>query len=619
MQFIDTMEQTTLDLGVNYTPEQSTFRVFAPTHKKIILAIYEYYDDIRRKEYSMSKVNENYFEYTINGDLEGKFYTYIVGENEVIDPYSVACSVNSHKTAIIDLNKTNPAGFKEHMNPDNKWENAILYEVHVADFTAYQNSGAQHNGKFLGFAQENTFYNNVKTGLDHLSELGVTHIHLLPIYDFITVDERKDITKYRSNYNWGYDPELYNCVEGSYSTDPYDPHKRIYELKYLIQKIHDRGMSVVLDVVYNHTFKTKDSNFNVLAPGYYHRNIDGIFSNGSGCGNEFASDTPYGRKFIIDSLLYWVEEYKVDGFRFDLMALIDIDTIETAIEKLREINPNIIIYGEPWMADTSLLATEKQITIGAQRGKNFAIFNPFFRDAIRGDNDGIIKGYVQGDYRYKHDIEKGVVGSVSIDGTYSNFQNPIESINYFNAHDNLIFQDKLEMTNVDKKDQGPMTILAFSLVLMSQGIPFFHAGNEFLRDKKLDHNSYSSSIDVNGIDWSLKEKNLQTFNIIKDLIEFRKESGLFNMTSFHEVVDNMTILKGLKNCLIGYLIRKENKTYLIIHNASNRVEMVKFKKLNLENTTLIWSNGFKNKPVSKIELGAYTSNVYEIEGEIYEL
>ena len=372
-----------------------------------------------------------------------------------------------------------------------------------------------------------------------------------------------------------------------------------------------------MDVVYNHTFKTKDSNFNVLAPGYYHRNVDGNFSEGSGCGNEFWSESKMGRKFIVDSLIFWAKEYKIDGFRFDLMALIDMDTIEYVTKALREINPNIIIYGEPWMAQGCLLDPDQQVLIGSQKGKDFAIFNPFIRDALRGDNDGIIPGYLQGDFRYKYDIEKGIMGSVSFDGTISNFRNPTESINYFNAHDNLIFQDKLVMTDIKDSLQNKLTVMAFSYLLMSQGIPFFHAGNEFLRDKKLDHNSYSSPISVNGIDWNLKVKNIETNNTIRDLIKFRKESGLFYLKTKEEVLEHVSLVKGLKDSLIGYLIRRDNNTFFILHNASNKVEKIKSKLSN--NAKLIWENGFINKHVKEFKIEPYTSNVYEIKGEIYEL
>ncbi|MDO5026614.1 MAG: type I pullulanase [Tissierellia bacterium] len=603
--------------GVKYHKDYCEFRIFAQGSDQVTLAIYDDYKDVFRKEYIMEKEENAFFYKRLEGDLDGKFYTYLVNGNEVTDPNSRACSVNSQKSAIVDLRSTDPEGFRDHQVPYNKWEDAIIYEVHVADFTGDKSSGVDKRGKFLGMAQEGGLYEDLSTGIDHLQELGVSHIHLLPVYDFITVDETKDIVEYPDNYNWGYDPELYNCLEGSYSTNPYDPKNRIFEFKSLVQKLHKKGMSVVMDVVYNHTYKTLDSNFNLLAPNYYHRNIDGFFYNASGCGNEFATEKDIASEFIVNSLLYWVEEYKIDGFRFDLMAIIDIDTIMKAIDKLRKINPNIIIYGEPWMADASLLPLEKQIIIGAQKTKNFAIFNPFYRDALRGDNDGSEIGYVQGAHYLKSEVEFGIAGSVFLDGSQSNFSHPIESINYFNAHDNLIFQDKLIKSNLDPKMYEKVTLMAFSILMMSQGIPFIHAGNEFMRSKKLDHNSYKSSILVNGIDWSLKKEHESLFYTIRDLIKLRKSMRIFNLTRAEDVIEKMTFIKGLDSSIIAYFIREEEKTYLIVHNLGS--ERAAIKTSGHKNMKLIWSNSFKDELIDQINVESYTSNIYEIRGEINEL
>lgn len=603
--------------GIRLCDDYCEFRIFALGSRNVKLAIYDDYDQVFRKEYQMEEQADGFFYKKIEENLEDKFYTYLVNGYEVTDPNSTACSINSQKSAIINMRHTDPEGFRNHHIPDNKWEEAILYEVHMADFTADKTSGVTNRAKFLGTAQENTFYENVSTGIDHLEELGVTHVHLLPVYDFISVDEKLDITIHEDNYNWGYDPELFNCLEGSYSTDPFDPKKRIYEFKYMVQQLHKKGMSVVMDVVYNHTYKTNDSNFNILAPNYYHRNVEGVFQNASGCGNEFASEKDIASDFLVNSLLYWVDEYKIDGFRFDLMAIIDIDTALKAIDKLRKINPNIIIYGEPWMAYSSLLPLEKQIVIGAQKSKNFAIFNPFYRDALRGDNDGITKGYIQGDYSYKEEIEHGISGSIFFDDRSSNFTEPIESINYFNAHDNLIFQDKLIKSGVDKQYHEKMTIMAFSILLMSQGIPFFHAGNEFLRSKKLDHNSYKSPISVNAIDWSLKKKHIGVFETVRNLIELRKRLKIFNLTKASQIVEKMNFIKGLASDNIGYLIRDKGYTYLIVHNVGkNRCSIQTDKKRNMK---LIWSNGFTDDNVEEIKVDAFTSNIYKIEGEVYDL
>lgn len=601
-------------LGLIYSKEKSVFRVWSPSNNKITLCIYNDSKVQFRDEFEMKKNSKDIFEYTIDGNLDGKFYTYLVGDSEITDPYSLSTSANSKRTAIIDLDKTNPEGFLEHEIPFNDKDKAIICETHVADISIDKSSNAEHRGLFLGACENGLLYNNVKTGIDHFEELGITHIHLLPVTDYLTVDENKPLKDYPENYNWGYDQELYNNMEGSFATQPDNPYSRIKEFKSLVKAYHEKGISVVLDVVYNHTFRTFDSNFNILEPNYYYRqNADGTFSNGSGCGNELASEKPMVRKFIIESLCYLAKEYKIDGYRFDLMALIDIDTIKIAMKKLKEINSNFFIYGEPWMALPSPLAYDKQILIGSQKNHGFAIFNPFFRDSIRGDNDGSLKGYLQGEYHMKPSIEEGISGSVGIFNTDTAFASPLETINYFNAHDNLIFQDKLIKSNVSEENMGDLTYMAFSILMTSQGLPFFHSGNSFMRTKKLDHNSYSSSSDINGIDWSLKEKNYDVFLKIKNIIELRKNLGIFNMKDSDEVKKNLKFYGGLKNYIISYTIKRENEKYLIIHNVSDNTENLDKKIFDIDNELkIIWKNDFVNEIVNEIKIERYSTNIYKI-------
>lgn len=601
-----------IKLGLTYTPEKSTIRVWAPSQDNIILCLYDTYNTQKRDEFEMKKNIYDVFEYTLEGDKEGKFYTFLIGNQEVVDPYAFASSANSKRAAIIDLEKSNPEGFKEHEIPFNDKDKAIIVETHVADISIDVTSGAENRGLFLGSSQEGTKYNNYSTGIDHFKDLGVTHVHLLPVTDYLTVNELKPLSQYPDNYNWGYDQELYNNIEGSFSTSPNDPYSRIREFKTFIQRYHENGMSIVLDVVYNHTFRSKDSPFNVIEPNYYYRLENGYFSNGSGCGNEFASDTQMGRKFIVDSLCYLAKEYKIDGFRFDLMALTDIDTIMLAKEKLREINPNILIYGEPWMALSSPLAYEKQIVIGAQKDKGFAIFNPFFRDAIKGDNDGGERGYIQGEYYYKKNIQNGIIGSVGLKNNKGeSFANPLESINYFNAHDNLIFYDKLVKSDVKESEIKDITYMAFSLLMTSQGLPFFHSGNSFLRNKKGNHNSYNAPADVNGIDWALKEKNYDLFTKIKELISLRKELGIFNLKTENEVREKIEFLNNLKDSLIAYTIKDETDNYLIIHNFGNSSEKIPMFE-DMAKLNLIWKNQRIDETVTTIEIEKYTTNIYKI-------
>ncbi|MFM1539448.1 type I pullulanase [Helcococcus bovis] len=600
-------------LGLSYSPEKSIIRVWSPSRESITLCLYDSYSTQSKTEFNMIKDENNVFEIILDGNMEGKFYTFLIDGMEVADPYSFASSANSKRTAIIDLSKSNPEGFIEHKIPFNDKDKAIIVETHIADISINENSGIENRGLFLGAAQTGTKYNNVSTGLDHFKELGVTHIHLLPVTDYLTVNELKPLSKYPKNYNWGYDQELYNNIEGSFSTNPNDPYSRIREFKTLIKNYHENGMSIVMDVVYNHTFRTSDSPFNVIEPMYYYRSENGNFTNGSGCGNELASERPMVRKFIVESLCYLAREYKIDGFRFDLMALTDIDTIMLAIEKLREINPNILIYGEPWMALSSPLPYDKQIVIGAQKDKKFAIFNPFIRDSIKGDNDGSVKGYIQGEYYLNKNIKNGIMGSIGLDANdASSFANPIESINYFNAHDNLIFYDKLLKSNVAQEDIKDLTYMAFSIIMTAQGIPFFHSGNSFLRTKYMDHNSYASPSNINGIDWSLKEKNYDIFLKIKNLIELRKRLGIFNYTTAEDVRNNLTFINGLKDSIIAFTIKKEDKKYLIIHNFSKNKEVLSINLDKIYKLNLIWENEFKDEFVNEFSINRYSTNVYNL-------
>lgn len=564
-------------LGIDYSKEKTTFRVLAPTVGDIKLLIYDGPEEITRESYEMKKDKDGIYQADIEGDLNGKFYTYLVdGRDEVTDPYSYAVSLNGIRSSILDLDETDPKGWEDHKVPFRESIcKSVVYEVHIKDFTIHPSSGVEHRGKYLGFCEEGTTYKGLSTGIDHLKELGITHVHLMPVYDYLSVKEEKEYFYMDKNYNWGYDPEHYNLPEGSYSLKPEDPKTRIRELKTLIMKLHEAGISVVVDVVYNHTFRTETSNFNVLYPNYFYRKLkDGRFSDGSACGNELATEKEMVRKFIKESLIYWVEEYKVDGFRFDLMALIDIDTVEEIVSELKEIKSDILIYGEPWTAGVTTLSDSKTTSKGTQVDKDFAFFNSDFRDAIKGDNDGYIKGFAQGNIAFKNETETGIVGSVYYDDAHIGFaSSPCETINYVNSHDNLILQDKLLKLypNATKEELIHHSKFIMSILFTAQGITFIHAGNEFLRSKNMVANSYNGPIDVNAIDWSLKEENLEFFNFMKDLIELKKTYPQFNLNSTQEIVDKIKFFDTrLDENLILYTleIEKCKKYFLVIHNGN---------------------------------------------------
>ncbi|WP_308748845.1 type I pullulanase [uncultured Anaerococcus sp.] len=617
-----------IKLGATYSKNETTFKVFAPNRDKIDLVITDDYKKVRRDIYPMVKDEMGIFTVSLKGNYDEYFYNYIVEDKyEVTDPYAVSASINSMYSAVIDLGDTNPEGFKERKHPDIKENEAIIYELSVKNYTADQSSGVYNRGKFLGLAEAGTRYKDVKTGLDNIKELGVTHVQVLPIYDFISVDEDHSRFFHDDNYNWGYDPELYFAPEGSYSTNPLDPKSRVREAKEMVKAFHDRGIGVIMDVVFNHTFKTIDSNLNTLAPKYYHRtNPDESFSNGSGCGNELASEKPFVRKLIIDSLVYWAKEYKIDGFRFDLMALIDLETIKIAIKELKKINPNIIIYGEPWMALSSPLAYDQQIWKGRQRSNGFGVFNDDFRDAIKGDVNSYGKGYIQGIFNNKHAIETGIRGSIDIGNGDGFADDASETINYFNCHDNLILYDKLAISLDDTSDINSYVKLALGIIMLSFGKPFIYEGNEFNHSKKNDANSYRSPLYINAINWEDKENNKEIFTYAKDLIALRKSIEAFKYTSHDEIEKRLDFIEGLDNSVIGYTLDKE---YLVLINVNcheifidrdilvnylgseeyNKIEKI-FDKEGMNNMSMDISHG--------INLESLSVNVYKI-GEAYGL
>lgn len=550
------------NLGLDYSKERSIFRVWAPSREYMTLNLYASSESFSSRRFKMYK-KEDVFEIALAGDLSGFYYTYSCDGREVTDPYSVACSINSQRSFIADLKRSDPEDFRLTSYVKTQAEDSIIYELHVGDFTFSKSSNVKERGKYLGLIQEGTNLSGLATGIDHLKDLGISHVHLMPVYDFISVDEESEHFGRKNNYNWGYDPELYNIPEGAYSSDPENPYSRVRELKELIKTFHKNGIGVIIDVVYNHTFKTYDSNFNILVPGYYYRSENGIFSNGSGCGNEFATERSMARKFIIDSLLYWQREYMVDGFRFDLMALIDRGTIELAVKKLREVNPYTIIYGEPWTGARSSLDISMQ-TLWSYSGKSdFALFNESYRNAIRGDNDGDGRGFIQGITSQRSQIIEGIMGSIN--SSILGKRKSVETINYFSAHDNLILEDKLTKSVGDSKRNDSMSRLAFGLLLTSEGIPFIHEGTEFRRSKFMLANSYNASYDINAIDWNLKRKNKDFYYYVRALIEIRKEYPIFHLKEKEEIEERVKFIDFKHPNLISMLYKLEDaNNYLLI-------------------------------------------------------
>jgi pullulanase len=567
------------DLGAVYTTHNTTFKVWAPTVDKVSVLVYENFEDVKRQEYKMIKVDNGVWKLKLNGDFKNKYYNYLVSnagdEFETPDIYAKGASANGKRGMIVDFGSIDPNNWKNHKRPlgVNRTE-AVIYEIHVRDFSVAEDSGIKNKGKYLAFAEINTkTLKGVVTGLDHLKDLGITHVHLLPVYDFASVDENV------GGYNWGYDPYLYNVLEGSYSTNPQDGTVRIREFKTMVQTLHENGIGVIMDVVYNHTFTKGDSPMDILVPGYYYRmDAQGNYTNGSGCLNETASEKPMMRKFIVDSIKFWASEYKIDGFRFDLMALHDIDTMKEVEKQAKIINPNIIIYGEPWTGGKSSLHPSLQLTKGRQKGMQVSVFNDNLRNAIKGDNDGSQTGFVNGGVGLELEVKKGIVGGIDFYDEISDFtKEPGESINYVSSHDNLCLFDKLEKSNSNNTplEREKMNRLALSIVLTCQGVPFIQGGSEILRTKQGDHNSYNSGDAVNEILWSRKSEYLETYEYIKGLIALRKSQKVMTLDNADQVRKSLQFLKVPQGSVAYELTSNSKGNYsklIIIHN-SNKEEI----------------------------------------------
>lgn len=556
------------DYGAVYTPAQTSFRVWAPKAEHLKLALYDEWNDFYRSEYDLYPQGDGTWLLTLEGDYKGKYYTYLLKTPEedrifeLIDPWGRASAPNSLKSLVVDLRETDPPGFRTHKRPDPLEPlESVLYELHIRDYTVHATSGVslEHKGKYLGLTDAGATVGPVTTGLGHLKELGITHVHLMPVSDFKTVDEMQPTA-----YNWGYDPVQFNVPEGSYATDPTGT-ARITELKAMIQALHEAGIRVVLDVVYNHTFYNEESNLNRLGPNYFYRMRGQALSDGSGCGNELAIGKPMVDKFVLESLQFWLEEYQVDGFRFDLMGLYDQESMKHFAEVLQKKRPDLLLYGEPWVGGHTGLMHKKQFLKGCQRSTGIAVFDDEFRDAVKGDNDGFGKGIIQGNGHTLFSIRKGIAGEIAYNKHYVGFaDHPAEIIHYICAHDNLILRDKIEkvMESGDVKYLQRINRLAFAIQLTAFGIPFIHEGTEFYRTKHHDHNSYCSSDFINAVDWQLKADHEDFYLYIQQLIAFRRRIGLFNKSA-EEVKKSLKFqdVEGL-----SYTIDHEGYRYHIFHN-----------------------------------------------------
>ncbi len=547
-------------MGAVYSPERTVFRVFAPTASDVTVMLYDEPVGGTGTEHAMEDKAGGIWEAAVDGDLNGKYYTLRAAgtdprfdaSREVIDPYSRCNTAHNGRGMVLHDETPITAA------PVFDRSEAIIYELHVRDFTIDANSGVMNKGKCLGFTETGTTmpdHPEIKTGIDHLEELGVNVVQIMPIQDF-------DNNESSEQYNWGYMPVHFNSPDGWYATEIYGP-KRVEEFKQLVDALHRKGMKVLMDVVYNHTAEYRPNkifSFEGLVPGYYYRlKDDGSYWNGSGTGNETRSEAPMMRKFIVESCKYWVEEYDIDGYRFDLMGLHDLETVMQIVDELRAIKPDIIIHGEPWTGgETPINPTIK----GMQKGKGFAVFGDHFRDAMKGGVFDLNKGYVQAGINIDR-IKKGIEGSIN-DFTDS----PLEAMNYVASHDNHTFWDRLIVTTGNDKDMTDedrkyMNKLGAVLIFASQGMPFIHSGQEMLRTKRGHSNSYNQPDAINKIDWRLKQENFDIFSYYKGLVALRKAHPIFRMATGRDVEANLKFLDddlGIRvppRC-VGYKLTKGN-------------------------------------------------------------
>ncbi len=585
------------DLGAAYSLGRTEFRVWAPTASALVLVTYPAGHGGKGTEHSMERDVKGTWIKTLAGDLYGVYYTYKVTvggyTNETVDPYAQAVGVNGNRAMVIDLSRTNPEGWGELEKPEyGHFVDAIIYELHVRDLSIQENSGIENKGKFLGIIEEGTRGpGGVKTGLAHLKELGITHLHLLPSFDFATIDETR---LHEPQFNWGYDPQNYSVPEGSYSTDPYNGEVRVREFKEMVKGLNKNGIRLVLDVVYNHTSHSADSHLHLLVPGYYYRmNPDGSFSNGSGCGNELADERSMVRKMIVDSVVHWATEYKIDGFRFDLMGLHATDTMNAVRAALDKVDPTILIYGEGWTAGaTPLPASQSALKINMGRIPGVAAFSDDIRDGIKGHvfNDQE-PGFVNGAPDREESIKFGIVASteyLQVDYSLLDYSDapwagvPDQAITYAEAHDNLTLWDKLLKTNPDESEGELLKMHKMSsvIVLTSQGIPFLHAGQDFVRTKFGDHNSYKSPDSINQLDWARKVQYQNVFEYNKGLIALRQAHPAFRMTSTEDIQNNLVFLEMPTEQMVGYTINNnangdDGNTIAVIFNAHTIEQTVK--------------------------------------------
>lgn len=579
------------DLGAVYSSEETRFRLWAPVADEVFLCLYKTGDgDDLIKRVSMEESEGGTWLSIQAGDLDKTYYTYELKYGDKIiesyDPYAKACGVNGVRSMVVNLAKTNPEGFSQDKGPVcEEITDAIITEISVVDTTADKSSGVKNAGKLLGLTEEGTVSaEGMATGLDHIKELGVTHVQIMPSFDFASIDEASD----KEQYNWGYDPLNYNIPEGSISSDPFHGEVRIREYKQMVKAFHDNGIGVIMDVVYNHTFNIEGNSFQKTAPDYFYRKDGDRYSDASACGNEVASERPMVRKYIIDSLCYWVSEYHIDGFRFDLMGVLDIETMNQAREALVKLKPDIILYGEGWAGGASVLpADQRALKVNVAKMPGYGMFSDDIRDNVKGHvfyYDQL--GFADGGTGKENDIRYVVTGAIkhpqvdydsyayTAEGAWA--VKPGNSINYVSCHDNYTLWDRYEIFSPEDSVEilKRKNMLSAAIVFSSQGVPFFLQGEEFGRTKPIEgsderaENSYNMPLYTNSIKYERLAEFKDMYEYYKGLIQIRKNHSLFRLSTAEQVAQKLTFIDCKEPNVVAYRLMDENEQIFVAYNAN---------------------------------------------------
>ena len=608
-----TIQAQALFREMSFSNNKIVFQLVAPNNATLRI----YNDGISGKAVKtvkMKKVDNDLWQAELKGNLKGKFYTFDSGNGECPGLFAKAVGVNGNRAAIVDMKETNPEGWETDKRPEIKSPcDLIIYELHHRDFSIDPSSGIEHKGKFLALTEPKA--------IEYLKRLGVNAVHILPSFDYASVDETR---LNEPQYNWGYDPKNYNVPEGSYSTDPYNPQTRIKEFKMMVQALHKAGIRVILDVVYNHTFDIENSNFQRIYPDYFYRKTaDGKYSNGSGCGNEMASEKPLMREYMTESVKYWINEYHIDGFRFDLMGVHDIETMNYIRHAVNKIDPSIYIYGEGWSAGSCAYPTDKlAMKANTKQLDGIGAFCDDMRDALRGPfSDDHKGGFLAGEPDMEESIKFGIAGAIShpqIDMKKVNYSkeawtnSPAQMISYVSCHDDMCLTDRLRASipGIKQDELIRLDLLAQTAVLTSQGVPFILCGEEMLRDKKGVHNSYNSPDSINHLDWNNLRKYPEVFNYYSGLIALRKAHPAFRMGNADEVRKHLEFIDAPKS-VVAFRLKDFAggdtwKSIIVILNANKKAMEIPIPEGNY---TIVAKDG----KVDSNGLGSLTGDTAAVE------